>query len=56
MIVGQDNNAAIVEDHASSQINGYSFLNNAADFQNDVNNLIQHVEERASAVRGYLNK
>ena len=48
--------AAIVEDHASSEINGYSFLNNTADFQNDVNNLIQHVEERASAVRGYLNK
>jgi len=48
--------ATIVEDHASSEINGYSFLNNTADFQNDVNNLIQHVEERASAVRGYLNK
>ena len=47
--------AALIEPYATSEVAGYSFLENSADFQNAVNQLNTHVTSRAAAVSDYLN-
>ncbi|XMO86867.1 CotH kinase family protein [Algibacter sp. AS12] len=47
--------AALIEEYATSENPGYTFLNSSADFQTAVNTLKSHVSSRASAVSIYLN-
>ncbi|MEP3836062.1 MAG: CotH kinase family protein [Algibacter sp.] len=47
--------AALIEEYATSENSGYTFLNSSADFQNAVNTLKNHVASRASAASSYLN-
>ncbi len=46
---------AIIETYATTERNGYSFLNSSSDFQQAVSALNQHVSSRASAVTNYLD-
>lgn len=47
--------SALIEPYATSELDGYTFLNNSSDFQTAVNELNSHVEQRAKAVIDYLN-
>ena len=47
--------SSLVEPYATSEIDGYTFLNNSSDFQNAVNELNSHVVQRAAAVSNYLD-
>jgi len=47
--------AALIEPYATSEIAGYSFLNNSSEFQMAVNELNSHVVSRANAVSDYLD-
>ena len=47
--------AALLEPFATSEVTGFSFLTNSADFQNAVSALNSHVVQRTSAVDNYLN-
>lgn len=47
--------SALIEPYATSEIAGYSFLNNSSDFQIAVNELNAHVVSRATAVSNYLD-
>ena len=47
--------AALIEPYATSEVSGYSFLNNSSEFQIAVNELNSHVVSRATAVSDYLN-
>ena len=47
--------AALIEPYATSEVVGYSFLENSSDFQNAVNELNTHVTSRAAAVSDYLD-
>ncbi|WP_460513771.1 CotH kinase family protein [Cyclobacterium sediminis] len=47
--------AALVEQYATSEINGYTFLNSSGDFQNAVSTLMSHATSRTNAVSNYLN-
>ena len=47
--------SALIEPYATSEIAGYTFLNNSAEFQAAVNELNAHVQTRATAVSNYLN-
>ena len=47
--------AALIEPYATSEVAGYSFLENSSDFQNAVNELNTHVTSRAAAVSDYLD-
>jgi hypothetical protein len=47
--------SALVEQYATSEVSGYTFLNNSAEFQQAVNELNSHVVSRASAVSNYLD-
>ncbi|MFD2916155.1 CotH kinase family protein [Psychroserpens luteus] len=47
--------SALIEPYATSEITGYSFLNNSSEFQIAVNELNSHVASRAAAVSDYLN-
>ncbi|PWH83183.1 spore coat protein [Algibacter marinivivus] len=51
-----DSYAALVEPYATSEIDGYTFLNSSADFQTAVNQLKNHVSSRTAAVNTYLNE
>jgi spore coat protein H len=46
--------SALVEEYATSEIDGYTFLNASADFQSAVNELNSHVSKRATVVGNYL--
>ena len=46
---------ALVESDATTEENGYSFLNNPTDFSREVTTLKTHAESRATAVDSYLN-
>lgn len=46
---------ALIEPYATSEVAGYSFLENSSDFQNAVNELNTHVTSRAAAVSDYLD-
>ena len=47
--------SALIAPYATTELNGYTFLNNSGDFQNAVNTLMSHTTSRASAVSSYLN-
>ena len=47
--------SALIEPYATSEIDGYTFLNSSSDFQTAVNELNSHVTQRATAVNDYLN-
>ena len=49
------NYASLLESYATSEEDGYTFLNNSSDFQNAISTLKSHVDQRASAVSSYLN-
>ena len=49
------NYAALIQPYATSEVAGYSFLENGTDFQNAVNQLNTHVSSRAAAVSDYLD-
>ena len=48
--------SALIEPYATAEIDGYTFLNNSAEFQSAVNELNGHVSQRAQAVSSYLDK
>jgi spore coat protein CotH len=47
--------SAMIEPYATSEIEGYTFLENSSDFQSAVSGLNSHVTQRAAAVSSYLN-
>lgn len=47
--------SALIEPYATSEISGYSFLNNGSDFEAAVSELNSHVASRAAAVNAYLD-
>ena len=46
--------SVLIEPYATSEISGYTFLNNSSEFQTAVNELNTHVVSRAAAVSNYL--
>ena len=48
--------ATLIEPYATSEVSGYTFLNNGSDFQTAVNQLNAHVISRTTAVNRYLNE
>ncbi len=48
------NYAALVEPYATTEVEGYSFLNSSADFQAAISTLNSHVSDRTSAANTYL--
>lgn len=47
--------SALIEPYATTELEGYTFLESPSDFQLAVNTLNSHVVERANAVSNYLN-
>lgn len=47
--------AALIEPYATSEVPGYSFLNNPAGFNQAITSLHQHAESRSSAADQYLD-
>jgi spore coat protein H len=47
--------ASLIEPYATSEISGYTFLNNSSEFQVAVNELNSHVVSRETAVNDYLD-
>jgi hypothetical protein len=47
--------SALIEPYATSEIEGFSFLNNSSEFQIAVNELNTHVASRSAAVSDYLD-
>lgn len=47
--------ALLIEEYATSEIDGYSFLNSSSDFQLAINALKSHAVSRTNAVSNYLN-
>ncbi len=47
--------SALIQPYATTEINGYTFLNNSSEFQAAVNELNSHVASRAAAVNAYLD-
>ena len=47
--------SALIEPYATSEIEGFSFLNNSSEFQIAVNELNTHVASREAAVSDYLD-
>lgn len=47
--------SALIEPYATSEITGYTFLNNSSEFQIAINELNSHVVSRNTAVSNYLN-
>jgi len=48
--------SSLIEPYATTEIEGYTFLNSSADFQNAVNELNVHASTRTTAVNSYLNR
>lgn len=46
--------AALVEEYATSEVDGYTFLNSSSDFQSAVSTLKSHATSRKAAVTSYL--
>ncbi len=46
--------SVLIEEYATSEIDGYTFLNSSSDFQTAVNELNSHVTQRAAVVSNYL--
>lgn len=51
-----DSYSVLLQEYATSEVDGYTFLNSSSEFQSSVNGLKSHVASRASAVSSYLNK
>ncbi|AIM61678.1 CotH protein [Cellulophaga sp. RHA_52] len=49
------NYASLIEPYATTELEGHTFLNSSADFYIAVDELKNHVSERATAVQNYLN-
>lgn len=47
--------ATLIEPYATTEVQGYSFLNSSGEFQQAVTQLKQHVSSRATAANNYLN-
>lgn len=47
--------AALIEPYATSELDGYTFLNNSSEFQSAVSTLNSHVSQRTAAVDAYLD-
>ena len=47
--------ASLLEPYATSEISGYTFLNNSSDFQTAVSELKSHASSRKNAVAAYLD-
>ncbi|RTE52017.1 spore coat protein [Arenibacter aquaticus] len=47
--------SALLEPYATTEIDGYTFLNSSSDFQAAISQLNSHVSARATAVSNYLN-
>ena len=47
--------STLIEPYATSEINGYTFLNNSSQFQTAINTLRTHATQRAAAVEAYLD-
>ena len=47
--------ASLIEPYATTEITGHTFLNSSTDFSTAVNELKNHVTERATAVQQYLD-
>lgn len=47
--------ATLLESYATSEEDGYTFLESSSDFQSAINELKSHASERAAAVSNYLN-
>lgn len=47
--------SALVEPYATTEVQGYTFLNNSSEFSTAVSQLNQQVQERATSVNNYLN-
>ena len=47
--------SALLEPYATTEIEGYTFLNSSSDFQAAISQLNSHVSARATAVNNYLN-
>ncbi|PQJ78866.1 CotH kinase family protein [Polaribacter porphyrae] len=45
---------SLIETYATSEVSGYTFLNNSSEFQSAVNQLRSHVTSRKTAVDNYL--
>ncbi|MDX2480352.1 MAG: CotH kinase family protein [Desulfuromusa sp.] len=50
-----DSYYALIEPYATSEIDGYTFLESSRDFSSAVDELSEHAENRAEAVNSYLN-
>ncbi len=48
--------AALIEPYATTETDGYTFLNSGAEFQSAVNTLKTHATQRTAAVEAYLNQ
>ncbi len=48
--------ATLIQPHALQEVEGYTFMNNTADFQMAISGLNIHASERATAVSNYLVK
>lgn len=49
------NYAALIEQYATSEITGHTFLNNSSEFQTAVDELKVHVVQRSATANAYLN-
>ena len=50
-----DTYASLIEPYATSEVSGYTFLENTSDFQQAISELKQHVSSRTTAVWYYLD-
>ena len=50
-----DSYTSLIQEYATSEISGYTFLNNSSEFLTAVNELKSHVCSRKSAVESYLD-
>tara|TARA_R110000796_G_scaffold127645_10_gene243058 strand:- start:12726 stop:14210 length:1485 start_codon:yes stop_codon:yes gene_type:complete len=48
--------AALIAPYATTEVSGYSFLESSSDFYRAIDELIEHAEDRATAVESYLDK
>lgn len=50
-----DSYGALINEYATSEVDGYTFLRNSSEFQSAVNELKTHVSSRKTAANNYLN-
>lgn len=51
-----DTYSDLIEEYATSERSGYTFLNNTSDFSSAITTLKTHASDRATAVESYLNQ